>query len=331
MSEMAEPMASFIIPVYNCQKYLEACLSSVQMQTCPDYEVIIVDDGSEDESASICWRYVGKDNRFHYFTQTNKGSSSARNMGLARAKGKYVFFLDADDWIKPDLLVEAISQMEQKQLEMLYFNCEVQEGSTIKKGSDLALVACEDFSDVQRLALIVDNYLNYGMKYAVWNKGYRRSFLQEHHIFFDDQAKMGEDLFFNLKCLLSVKRIMGIAACLYTYRIHEDSVMGQMGKAQICLHDFSYMLEIFEPLYLQSGLPLRGMEQILIKTLDNQLQKRQTRKDYETAVKTVMNKKYLRTRLLKTLLKPWLFFSLYPHSVWLEKWKDQLYLLLCLR
>lgn len=90
-------MVSIIIPVYNVEKYLHICLDSVLAQTYTDYEVILVNDGSKDDSGKICEEYVKRDKRFSLISQDNKGLASARNTGIKAAKGKYIYFIDSDD------------------------------------------------------------------------------------------------------------------------------------------------------------------------------------------------------------------------------------------
>ena len=93
---------SIIVPIFNCEKYLRQCLDSVLHQTCQDFELILVDDGSTDGSLAICREYTGSNVKI--ISQENAGVSVARNVGLSHATGKYVVFLDSDDWLWPDLL-----------------------------------------------------------------------------------------------------------------------------------------------------------------------------------------------------------------------------------
>lgn len=102
------PTISIIIPIYNTEKYLRRCLDSIVAQTYKDFECIIVDDGSTDGSGKICDEYVAKDNRFKVFHKKNGGVSSARNLGLDNAKGEYIAFCDADDYVKENWLSEFI-------------------------------------------------------------------------------------------------------------------------------------------------------------------------------------------------------------------------------
>ena len=104
------PELSIIVPVYNAEKYLEKCLDSIINQTFRDYETILIDDGSTDRSGIICDEYAVKDARFKVIHQKNSGVSSARNTGLDIAQGKYLGFIDADDWVDPNMYKAMISK-----------------------------------------------------------------------------------------------------------------------------------------------------------------------------------------------------------------------------
>ena len=98
------PLISIIVPVYNAEGYLDRCLASIQAQTCGDFEVLLVDDGSRDRSGDICERWAGKDSRFRVIHQENSGQSVARNTGLQHCSGAYLSFVDADDYLEPGYL-----------------------------------------------------------------------------------------------------------------------------------------------------------------------------------------------------------------------------------
>ena len=95
---------SVIVPVYNTEKYLHRCVDSILAQTFTDFELLLIDDGSTDSSGAICDEYAQKDSRVRVFHKENGGVSSARNLGLDKAKGKWVTFVDSDDWIKESFL-----------------------------------------------------------------------------------------------------------------------------------------------------------------------------------------------------------------------------------
>ena len=106
------PKVSVIVPVYQCEDYLCACIDSVLAQRFRDFELILVDDGSPDGCGKIIDGYAGRDSRIVAVHQKNGGPSSARNTGLSRAKGEYVYFLDSDDMMDPELLETAVPCMD---------------------------------------------------------------------------------------------------------------------------------------------------------------------------------------------------------------------------
>ena len=107
-----QPKISVIIPVYNVEKYLGECLDSILAQTFQDFEIICVDDGSTDRSLDILQEYKRKDDRFVIFQQRHAGAGAARNHGLKLAEGKYIQFLDSDDYFEPTLLEELYTRAE---------------------------------------------------------------------------------------------------------------------------------------------------------------------------------------------------------------------------
>lgn len=104
-------LVSVIIPVYNVSQYLEDCLESVATQTYPNMEVILIDDGSTDNSPKICKEWCAKDSRFRLIEQKNAGPSAARNTGLRHVQGDFITFVDADDWISPDAMELCVKQL----------------------------------------------------------------------------------------------------------------------------------------------------------------------------------------------------------------------------
>ena len=125
---------SVIIPVYNVELYLEECLDSIIGQSLQEIEIICVNDGSTDSSLSILYKYAQTDNRIQIINQSNKGQSSARNVGLGLAKGVYIYFMDSDDILDTTALYELYKLAKQDQLEVLYFDA-----SVIYENEDLAV------------------------------------------------------------------------------------------------------------------------------------------------------------------------------------------------
>lgn len=112
---------SVIIPVYNGEMYLRRCLDSVQNQTSKDYEVILIDDGSTDASGKICDEYAEKDSRFKVYHQENKGVTRTREVGIAKASGEYVIWVDADDWVNENLVERVVQVIEEKHPDIVVY------------------------------------------------------------------------------------------------------------------------------------------------------------------------------------------------------------------
>lgn len=209
-----QPKISVIIPVYNVEKYLRECLDSIVKQTLNDIEIICVNDGSTDNSGAILEEYSVKDKRIRVITQENGGLSSARNCGIRNAIGKYIAFVDSDDFIA------------QNMMEKLYNKAECT-NSDITVG-DLFLY----FHDTKETALFRDQvsylylknkiftlaeYPEFVTNIAAWDRIYLRSFLEDIHAEFPN-GLLYEDQPFTVYTLLHAKRISVVPEQLYYYR-----------------------------------------------------------------------------------------------------------------
>ena len=122
--EKGKPKVSVVIPVYNTEKYLEATLQSIRNQTCCEIEIIVIDDGSTDCSAEIVRRAADEDGRIVLVSQPNRGLSLARNAGIARASGEFVYFMDSDDLLEPDALERCYERCQSDRLDFVFFDAE---------------------------------------------------------------------------------------------------------------------------------------------------------------------------------------------------------------
>ena len=123
--EIKTPRVSVVIPVYNTEAYVEEAVRSIMNQTLKDIEIIIIDDGSTDNSLSVIKELAREDNRIEWFTQTNMGQSVARNVGIGRAKGDYIYFMDSDDFLEEDALSNCLSKADRNNVDFLLFNAEI--------------------------------------------------------------------------------------------------------------------------------------------------------------------------------------------------------------
>ncbi len=219
------PFLSIIVPVYNVEKYLLDCLSSISKQSFLDFEVICVDDGSTDGSSLILEKWTYKDPRFIIIQQRNKGLSGARNTGLKYAKGKYVTFLDSDDLIVSTMYEKLIQIIKEENLDLI--GCCFQEYPRGKRSSfsfetNRTLSPCELLNTNKHLQS--SNDLCFVWRYIV-----KRDLLLENEIAFNERVLIGEDMIFMTDVFMNAKRIRFIDEPFYYYR--KNNVSSLMASA----------------------------------------------------------------------------------------------------
>ena len=219
------PEISVIVPVYNVEKYLRECLDSVQAQTFSDFEVICVNDGSTDGSPAILAEYAAKDLRIKIVHQENSGLSDARNTGMSFAQGKYLYFLDSDDWIEPDTLEVCHNTAEENQLDELIFNrIEFYENEDMenmfreKEKSQFRTTAV-----MEGKALFASAMQNGTFRSPVPFHFLRREFLVENGLHFYSKLIHEDDLF-SIRCAFLSKRSMYIDKYFYHQRRRGNSI-----------------------------------------------------------------------------------------------------------
>ena len=218
---------SVIVPVYNVESYLPRCIDSLLAQNYVDLEILLIDNGSNDQSGQICENYAAQFSNITAYHIPNKGVGSARNFGLSKAKGEFICFVDADDYLVGNLFSDVESQLD-SQLDLLvfsYYNSIEKNLSEIDRSAKiLPTEGKKDKSDF--IALFQELFLT-DMMYTVWNKIYRREFLEEHQIVFESY-ELGEDVRFNLSVYQHVNTVFLVKSAYYVYvsgRV--DSAMGQ--------------------------------------------------------------------------------------------------------
>lgn len=211
-------LVSVIIPSYNSEKFIHKCLESVLRQTISDIEIICVDDGSNDCSLKILRQYDANYSQLKVYNQKNKGAATARNLGLSYAKGKYVLFLDSDDYFEPDLIEQSVAKAEKFNADIVIFKAEVFDDVTGKTStlndriSKLPEYQQKVFSYKDMPDDIFNSFLT-----VPWNKLYCKSFLDEHGFKFQN-IKRTNDLLFVYQTLVAAKRIILLNMVLVHYR-----------------------------------------------------------------------------------------------------------------
>ena len=203
---MDYPVVSVIIPVFNTEKYLDKCIDSVRAQTYRNIEILLIDDGSTDRSGEICDRQASEDDRIQVVHISNHGVSHARNLGIQRASGKYLFFVDSDDYIDCEMIADQIRTMENENADLCV--------SALSE-ENVASSFCIDLTKQcdQEMHFLLKNHLLFGP----YVKLYRRDVVNNHGIVFPEDFSYGEDLLFNMAYLRFVERICYVNQHYYHY------------------------------------------------------------------------------------------------------------------
>ena len=224
------PEISVIVPIYRTEEYLSLCVESVLAQTFTDYEVLLVDDESPDNCPKICDLYALKDNRIRVIHQKNGGLSSARNTGLAHAKGRYIYFLDSDDYISPDLL-ETTVKIIRIGFDAVFFSFYRVSPDGSKKRESVVSKSWEFLSDRDREDFLFNYLLQSRIPWQVWNALYDRQIIDENNlVFMDNRMIFAEDMNFNVRYCACARRIISISEPLHYYRIRQDSLSRRTNK-----------------------------------------------------------------------------------------------------
>lgn len=242
-------MISVIIPVYNVEDYLYVCLNSVLKQTFEDFEVICIDDASTDSSLDIIEYFSHKDSRIKFLKNDfNSGPGFSRNRGLEVAQGKYISFLDGDDWLSPNAFEILIKKAENDNLDLLLFKNIVY----YEELHGFGMEAYYDMKFMDKFENKIFNHIDldktklFKMSNAPWNKLYLKSFLDDNNIRFPNENLIHEDNPFFYKVITSAKRISLIDEYLHNRRRRPDSIMTLNNERLLDNIDICYLiLDVF--------------------------------------------------------------------------------------
>lgn len=227
------PQITVIVPLYNCEKYVAECLQSLQKQTFANFEVICVNDCSPDNSYAVAQQAVAGDGRFSFFSlDENRGPGGARNFALDRARGKYIVFLDSDDFFVPEALQKIFDRAETQQLDDMYFNAKsFYESAAVHKRVK------EDFShrpSFDGVATGRELFTFFQQRGEFWPQGamrmVRRGLLEDNGIRFKEGI-IHEDALFTFQTLVVSQRSTFLNEPIYMRRVREGSIMGQRSRS----------------------------------------------------------------------------------------------------
>lgn len=245
---------SVIVPVYKVEKYLERCVRSLINQSLKDIEIILVDDGSPDESGVICDNLKRQDNRIQVIHKKNGGLSSARNAGMKVARGKYIGFVDSDDDVELDMFEIMVDAAEKYSADFV-----MSDYIRILDSGKHSLITtnlrsgCYEKGDIKKdifPTLIMAENIDYGPILSVWHCIYNREFLQKNHILFADDVKWSEDNLFNSIAGYCAERLVYLKGQgLYHYYQNPGTITTtyRKGAWEVYSKMNQHMHEFFDP------------------------------------------------------------------------------------
>ncbi|WP_226677972.1 glycosyltransferase family 2 protein [Mesobacillus jeotgali] len=198
------PTVSVVIPVYNVESYLHRCIDSILNQTFQDFEVILINDGSIDNSGQICDQFAHQDDRITVIHKENARVSAARNDGIRLAKGKYISFIDSDDWVEPEMLCEMVKKAEEMSLDIIMCDYKKKSNDNEMKMSQPIrgrYYSKEDIREELYRCLIMFDHLELPPTISNWVCLFNLKFLRENQLHYDEDIHYCEDSLFGSKAL----------------------------------------------------------------------------------------------------------------------------------
>lgn len=235
---------SVIVPAYNVDNYIHQCVDSILAQGFKDFELILVDDGSKDRTGEICDEYASADSRVQVVHKKNGGLVSARKAGLAVAKGKYVAYVDGDDWIAPEMFLELCKSAEEENADIVisdFISVLGEKNSTLTQNIRAGSYSKEQLiNEIYPVMLCGDEYFEFGVQPSLCSKIISRQILLRFQEAVDDRIRLGEDAACFYPCLLAAEKVVYLKeSYFYFYRMRETSISHSIRRAyytdEICL------------------------------------------------------------------------------------------------
>ena len=290
------PKFSLIIPVYNVETYLRECLDSILRQSVEEWEAIVIDDGSSDRSGVIADEYAAKDSRITVIHQENQGVSIARNRGLEKAEGQWIWFIDSDDYIVPNALSVLVPAIQSIKCDTIFFGLQHCYNGVIED-RDLLVDFIFDRSK-QEFLQTVHCYTNPTMLFS-------RSIIEKYKLRFTPGLRMAEDLEFQYKYLIHSNRLLQIPEYLYVYQHRDGSATT---NSQSAINNVKDCFQVAKN--LQNYIAVKAIdEEIWLSTRIRQLLKSAIQSSVDLPLK---NQKKVRNELRQILC---LFRDVKYHSI----------------
>ena len=272
---MSKPLVSIILPVYNAQNHIARCLESICAQSWQNIEVIVLNDGSKDQSLPVCEAFRAKDERIVLVDKANSGVSDTRNLGLKLASGKYVQFVDSDDYIDPDFTEHLVTAAEQNNADLVIapYKMVIPAGASKpeqvldKIQDELGVMSVARPPEVREYGFLpagvydkdtfalrlMDKPASYFYS-VLWNKLYRRDILTGNDIQFVSEMRWAEDLVFNLRYIQYAERFVAIDKPGYYYVQNPQSICHTQINAATIVQNKLQVFRYYKDLYTRLGI-----------------------------------------------------------------------------
>ncbi len=263
----SDPLVTIIIPVYNAERYLSECCKSVLNQSYKHIELILIDDGSTDDSKFICDIFAKQDQRVRVFHQNNSGVSAARNVGLKNSQGEYILFVDADDELTDDSIKSRVELIQSNDIGISSYKVINDDNVVIRKMPKSSM----KFWRKNEAILNLFSDCEIGYQGYLWNKIYKNSIIKNNRIFFKKGIAYNEDQLFNLQYLLRCKKIVISNKCVYLYKENNKSAMGSIKN----IHDNNskkYLTE-FEAFNIMKHILINTNREAYVYCVDNEVRR----------------------------------------------------------
>ena len=272
---MNQPLVSIILPVYNAQNHLARCVGSICAQTYQNIEIIILNDGSKDQSLPVCEEFRQKDPRILLVDKANSGVSDTRNLGLKLASGKYVEFVDSDDYLDPDFTERLVAAAEENEADFVIapYKMVIPAGASKpeqvldKIQDELGVMSVARPPEVREYGFLpagvydkdtfalrlMDKPASYFYS-VLWNKLYRRDILTGNDIQFVSEMRWAEDLVFNLRYIQYAERFVAIDKPGYYYVQNPQSICHTQINAATIVQNKLQVFRYYKDLYTRLGI-----------------------------------------------------------------------------
>lgn len=269
----SNPLISVIIPVYNIEQYITECVESVLSQTYDRLEIILVDDGSYDDSGALCDKYAVADSRVKVIHQKNQGLVAARKAGLKNANGQYIGFVDGDDYIDCQMYEELLRNMIEHDLDFIHSGYYKNDEEKVIGVSDQQLRIINSRSEqLEMCKSLMKLESTVEMSPCIWSKLFKKSLITEEYSMVPDAQSYGEDLISVSRCIMKCDRFGIIPSAYYHYRMRADSITKKVSFNRIedqyglhhCLTD---LFTEFNMIQLMSGDLEKRFSSLLLRTL----------------------------------------------------------------